>query len=196
MYGILIKDLELLSNNKSFQIQIDTMRDLWILLHLRELHIVKSSICYQRETFYRKEPYPIRKMKKSFRNTPELISYLNMHSWRYNSRLRKFSIDFSNGWNVRISGFHIELEFNTNSLEERDILINQLLSISGIDPIDCSRLVPNINYMISLDDNHLKTFSDMPQPDQFWTEGQIRTWNRVEHENESIYPTPKYYWNY
>ena len=50
--------------------------------------------------------------------------------------------------------------------------------------------------MISLDDNHLKTFSDVPQTDRFWTEAQIRTWNGVEHENESIYPTPKYYWNY
>ena len=79
MYGILIKDLELLSNNKSFQIQIDTMSDLWILVHLRKLHIVKSIIYYQRETFYRKEPYPIRKMKKSFQNTSELLSHLNNH---------------------------------------------------------------------------------------------------------------------
>ena len=196
MYGILINDLELLSNNKSFQIQIDTMRDLWILLHLRKLNIVKSIIYYQRETFYRKEPYPIRKMKKSFQNTSEIISYLNNHSWRYNSRLKKFSIDFSNGWNVRISGFHIELEFNTNSMEERDALINQLLYISGIDPIDCSRLVPNINYMISLDDYHLKTFSDVPRPDRFWTDAQVRTWRRIEYENESIYHKPKYCWNY
>ena len=81
-------------------------------------------------------------------------------------------------------------------MEERDILINKLLDISGIDPIDCSRLVPNINYMISLDDYHLKTFSDVPRPDRFWTDAQVSTWNRVEHENESIYPRPKYCWNY
>ena len=185
MYGILINDIELLSNKKSFQIQIDTTRNLWILLHLKELTIIKSNIYHQREKFYRKEPYPIRKLRGEFKHTPELLAHINQKSWRYNSELRKFSLDFSNGWNVNISHFHLNLEFNTNSTEQRDDLINKLLELSGIEPIDCDRLTPNIGYMISLDNkHHLTTLCDIPHPDQFWTEDQVETWKKWYLENE------------
>ena len=186
MHGILIDHLELLSNHKSFQIHIDTNRDLWILLHLKDLTIAKSSILYQRQKFHREKPYPIRKLRKSFLHTPELLAYLENHSWRYNSKLRKFSLNFLNGWNVNISGFFTELEFNTNSTKERDDLINKLLTISGIDPIDCSKLVPNMGYMISLGSNHLKTYYDIPHPDRFWTKEQVIEYNILCEKLEQL----------
>jgi hypothetical protein len=186
MFGVLISEIQLLSNNKSFQILIDTNRDLWILSHLKDLIISKSSILYQRQTFHKKTPYPIRKLKKKFLHTPELLTYLNYHSWRYNSKLRKFSLNFSNGWNVNISGFHIELEFNTNTLKERDHLINKLLTISGIDPIDCSKLTPNIDYIISLGGDHLKTYCNIPHPDRFWSQEKIIEYNIQSAKLESL----------
>ena len=77
MFGVLFDNLEILSNKKSFRIQVNTLTDLWILLHLRHLTIVKSNIHYQREKFYKKEPYPIRKLTKKFENTKELLAYIN-----------------------------------------------------------------------------------------------------------------------
>ena len=97
MFGVLFDNLEILSNQKSFKIQINTLTDLWILLHLRDLTIVNSDIHYQREKFYKKEPYPIRKLTKKFKNTKDLLAYINNQRFRYNWLLRKFSLDFSNG---------------------------------------------------------------------------------------------------
>ena len=190
MFGVLFDNLEILSNQKSFKIQINTLTDLWILLHLRDLTIVNSDIHYQREKFYKKEPYPIRKLTKKFENTKDLLAYINNQRFRYNWLLRKFSLDFSNGWNVRISGFHITLEFTTNSTEERNDLINKLIKISGIDPINCDELIPNVGYMISLDDYHLKSFSNVPHPDQFWTEEQVERWRKWYLANEGNQGVP------
>ena len=186
MFGVLFSEIELLSNNKSFRILIDTIHDLWILSHLKDLTISKSSVLYQRRTFHKKTPYPIRKLRKKFLHTPELLAYLNYHSWRYNSKLRKFSLNFSNGWNVNINAFHVELEFNTNTLKERDDLINKLLAISGMDPIDCGKLIPNINYIISFGSNHLQTYSNIPTPDRFWSQEQIRDYNIQCQKLESL----------
>ena len=45
---LLIRSIELLSNQKSLRVGMDTsLSNLWILLHFKELEIKSKKICYQ-----------------------------------------------------------------------------------------------------------------------------------------------------
>jgi hypothetical protein len=44
---LLIRSIELLSNKKSFCLGMDTINNLWILMHFKEFKIKSKKICYQ-----------------------------------------------------------------------------------------------------------------------------------------------------
>ena len=78
--NLLIRDIQLLSNHKSFLLGVgNTRSDLWLLLHFKHLEIKDYKICYQRNNgmHQRKSTvYPKRWLKKRFNTTAELLGYL------------------------------------------------------------------------------------------------------------------------
>ena len=177
MWSYLISRIELYSNHKSFSLGIDTIRNLWILLHFKDLEIKNKTIYYQVDNGIRQRKntkHPIRKMRKPLKNTAELIEYLSNKPYR----LRKLELEFTNGWKVKQRPY-IELGFYTNSTKERNELINKLLNIAGQGPIDVSKL--DINYTYSFESTVKLTkinFYDIPSPDEFWSEEQVAEWRR------------------
>lgn len=47
MWSYLINRIELYSNHKSFSLHVDTIRNLWLLLHFKDLEIENKTIYYQ-----------------------------------------------------------------------------------------------------------------------------------------------------
>ena len=83
MSNYLINSIELYSDRKSFSLGLDTVRNLWLLLHFKDFVIKDKTIYYQinNGTRQRKNTkHPIRKMRKAHKYTSELINYLkNKH---------------------------------------------------------------------------------------------------------------------
>ena len=140
---LLIRSIELLSNQKSLRVGMDaTLSNLWILLHFKELKIKSKKICYQRYNgHHNNNAYPKRWLKKHFENTAELLNYLygKMYDIHY------LEIEFTNGWKIKEHPHH-EFLFYTSSTEERNTLLNKLVFISGFDPVDIPSLKQNIPY--------------------------------------------------
>jgi len=68
----LIKDIELLSDQKSFSLGIsNTAENLWFLMHFKKLEILSTVIYRQQYNEFRttKTKYPIRRLIKKFANT-------------------------------------------------------------------------------------------------------------------------------
>lgn len=185
MWSYLINSIELYSNHKSFSLHVDTLRNLWMLLHFKDLEIENKTIYYQVDNGVRQRKstkHPVRKMRKHHKNTAELIEYLRDKPYT----LQMLELEFTNGWKIKQQPF-IELRFYTNSTKERDELIQKLLNIAGQGPIDVSKLETNFSYYFKsatmlekLDDDGL------PSPDEFWTEEQRNAW-RAEYQKR-YYP--------
>ena len=192
MWSYLINSIELYSNHKSFSLGIDTIRNLWILLHFKDLEIKNKTIYYQVDNGVRQRKntkHPIRKMRKPVKNTAELIEYLNNKPYI----LRKLELEFTNRWKIKQRPF-IQFFFYTNSTSERDNLINKLLSISGQGPIDVSNLEPNFGYSFSNSSKLIKIdFDGLPSPDEFWPEEKVNAWKKAARkaEKSTIYNLPK-----
>lgn len=196
MWSYLISTIELYSNHKSFSLGIDTIRNLWILLHFKDLEIKNKTIYYKVDNGIRQRKntkHPIRKMRKPLKNTAELIEYLSNKPYR----LRKLELEFTNGWKIKQRPY-IELGFYTNSTKERNELINKLLNIAGQGPIDVSKL--DINYTYSFESTVKLTkinFYDIPSPDEFWSEEQVAEWRRdveaIDRLNEEEETEPYVY---
>ena len=127
MWSYLIDGIELYSDRKSFSLGVDTVRNLWLLLHFKDLEIKNKLIYYQVDNGIRQRKntkHPIRKMRKSHKNTAQLIKYLSNKAYR----LRKLELEFTNGWEIKQFPY-VELRIYTNSTKERDGLINKLLNI-------------------------------------------------------------------
>ena len=127
MWSYLINSIELYSNHKSFSLGIDTVRNLWLLLHFKDLEIKNKIIYYQVDNGIRQRKntkHPIRKMRKPHKNTAELIEYLSDKPYR----LIKLELEFTNGWAIKQLPY-IELRFYTNSTQERDELINNIENV-------------------------------------------------------------------
>ena len=126
----LINYINLLPDEKSFDLGVyDTRSSMWILMHLRKYKIKNKKIYYKKNTGYRqrkKTNYPVRSMIKKFKNTPNLLAYLD--SKQYD--IHYFEIEFTNGWRIKEKP-HVEIRFETNSKEDRDYLIDKLMKISG-----------------------------------------------------------------
>ena len=196
MWSYLINSIELYSNHKSFSLGIDTTRNLWLLLHFKDLEIKDKTIYYQVDNGIRQRKntkHPIRKMRKSLENTAELIEYLSDKPYN----IIKLELEFTNGWKIKQRPC-IELGFYTNSTQERDDLINKLLNIAGQGPIDVSQLEFNFSYYFKSETELKKIDSDgLSSPDEFWSEEQLAQWKKdyeaVERLNEKQQTDPPIY---
>ena len=183
----LIHSIKLLSDAKSFVLHSYNTKDkLWILLHLKNLKIKTFIIHYRKNTGVRqraKTVYPIRKMRKQFTNTANLLHYLE--NKRY--ELLYLQIFFENGWSFK-EECNSFFRFYTNSTSERDELINRFMSIAGYDTILLKDFKFNIWYYL----NYLGEFEDLgfgKLPDEFWSEEKINNW-KIKQE-EIFYPNKK-----
>ena len=119
-------------------------------------------------------------MQKKHKNTAELLEYLDTKSYN----IHQLEIEFTNGWKIKQRPF-IEFFFYTNSTNERDNLINKLLSISGQGPIDISNLEPNFGYSFRNFNKTVKIDSDgLPSPDEFWPEEKVNAWRKAARKAE------------
>jgi len=178
MLSYLFGSIELLSNHKSFNLSVDTTRNLWLLLHFKDLKIKSKTLIYQVNNGYRQRKntvHPYRKMQKKHKNTAELLDYLSTKSYD----IHQLEIAFTNGWKIKQKSF-IQFSFYTNSTYERDDLIDKLLFISSQGPIDVSKLEPNFNYSFRGHSKLVKIDLDgLPSPDEFWPEERKETWKKA-----------------
>lgn len=181
MWSYLINSIELYSNHKSFSIEVDTDRNLWLLLHFKVLEIKHKTIYYQVDNGVRQRKntkHPIRKMRKPLKNTAELIEYIRDKPYR----LIKLELEFTNGWAIKQLPY-VELRFYTNSTKERGELINRLLNIAGQGPIDVSQLEINYLYYFKSANELVKISPDgLPHPDEFWSEEKREHW--IKHQRK------------
>lgn len=186
MWSYLFSSIELYSNHKSFSVGIDTIRNLWILLHFKDLEIKNKTIYYQVDNGIRQRKntkHPIRKMRKPLENTAELIEYLSDKPYN----IIKLELEFTNGWKIK-QWPYIELGFYTNSTEERDDLINKLLNIAGQGPIDISQLDFNFSYYFKSETELNKINCDgLPNPDEFWSEEELAQWKKDYERINKVY---------
>jgi len=178
---LLIRSIELLSNQKSLCVGMDaTLSNLWILLHFKELKIKSKKICYQRYNgHHNNNAYPKRWLKKHFENTAGLLNYL--YSKMYD--IHYLEIEFTNGWKVKEHPHH-EFLFYTSSTEERNTLLNKLVFISGFDPIDIPSLKQNIPYYFKAGVPLYALDNAPPWPDEFWSEEDRDAWRKAYAESE------------
>ena len=178
MWTYLFDSIELFSNYKSFSLGVDTTRNLWLLLHFKDLEIKSKTLIYQVNNGYRQRKntvHPQRKMQKKHKNTAELLDYLNTKSYD----IRQLEIEFTNGWKIKQRPF-IQLCFYTNSTSERDDLIHKLLTAAGQGPIDVSNLEPNFSYSFIGHSELVKIDVDwLASPDEFWSEERREAWKKA-----------------
>ena len=190
MLSYLFGSIELLSNHKSFNLSVDTTRNLWLLLHFKDLKIKSKTLIYQVNNGYRQRKntvHPYRKMQKKHKNTAELLDYLDTKSYD----IHQLEIEFTNGWKIKQKPF-IQFSFYTNSTYERDDLIDKLLFISSQGPIDVSKLEPNFSYSFKGHSKLVKIDLDgLPSPDEFWPKERKKTWKKAYIANHYKEETQK-----
>ena len=178
---LLIRSIELLSNKKSLCLGIDTINNLWILMHFKEFKIKSKKICYQVNTgvHQRKNTaHPKRWLKKHFETTAELLNYL--YGKQYD--IHYLDIEFTNGWRIKEHPHHKFLMYTT-SVEERNALLNKLVLISGFDPLDILGLKQNIPYYFNAG-GALYALDNDPCPDEFWDAKDIAAWKKTYEQHE------------
>jgi hypothetical protein len=182
----LITNIELLSNQKSFRLGIcNTAEKLWFLLHFKKLDILNTEIYHQQYSEFRTAKttkYPIRRLKKKFANTADFLDYLSPSS-KPSRRFIIKEIEFTNGWKIKEQP-HIYFTIYTNSLEERNTLINHLINSVGYDPITIESLEPNINYYFKAS-GLLLDYKLGVSPDEFWSEDSLREWRENYNANNT-----------
>ena len=138
------------SIHRSFIIEFnDNIDRVAMLIHFKELNILEMELCYRKKTAEnrkKKKQYPQHKMRLSFDNTLELLTYLSSKNYKADW----FEIRFKNGWIIRDS-FINGLEFITNNTQERNLLLEKFISISGQGPIDIDTLEINQTYTLHTD---------------------------------------------
>jgi hypothetical protein len=176
----------LLSNQKSFRLGIcNTAENLWFLLHFKKLDILNTEIYHQQYSEFRTAKttkYPIRRLKKKFANTADFLDYLSPSS-KPSRRFIIKEIEFTNGWKIKEQP-HIYFTIYTNSLEERNTLINHLINSVGYDPITIESLEPNINYYFKAS-GLLLDYKLGVSPDEFWSEDSLREWRENYNANNT-----------
>lgn len=188
----LITNIELLSNQKSFRLGIsNTAENLWFLMHFKKLEILNTVIYHQQYSEFRTAKttkYPTRRLKKKFTNTADFLDYLSPSS-KPSRRFFIKEIEFTNGWKIKEQP-HIYFTIYTNSLEERNILIDHLIKSVGYDPIAVDSLQLNIAYYFKASGS-LLDYKLGVSPDEFWSEEKVREWkekyainNNYDSENE------------
>ena len=136
--------------HRSFIIQFnDNIDRVAMLIHFKELNILEMELCYRKksaENRKKKKQYPQHKMRLSFNNTLELLTYLSHKNYKADW----FELRFKNGWVIQHS-FLNGLEFITNNTQERNLLFERLVSLSGQGPIDIDSLEINHTYTLHTD---------------------------------------------
>ena len=189
----LITNIELLSNQKTFKLGIcNTANNLWLLMHFKELEILNTVIYHQQYSEFRASKntkYPIRRLKKKFANTADFLDYLSPSSIPSRRFFIK-EIEFTNGWKIKEQP-HIYFTIYTNSLEERNTLINHLINSVGYDPITIDTLEPNITYYFKASGS-LEDYKFDVSPDEFWSEERLKNWkediNKKDYVEEVLAP--------
>ena len=136
--------------HRSFIIEFnDNIDRISMLIHFKHLSILKMELCYRKkgaENRKKKKQYPQHKMRLSFDNTLELLTYLSSKNYKADW----FELRFKNGWVIQHS-FINGLEFITNNTQERNLLFERLVSLSGQGPIDIDSLEINHTYTLHTD---------------------------------------------
>jgi hypothetical protein len=190
----LITNIELLSNQKSFRLGIsDTSENLWFLMHFKKLEILNTVIYHQQYSEFRtakNTKYPTRRLKKKFANTADFLDYLSPRS-KPSRRFFIKEIEFTNGWKIKEQP-HIYFIIYTNSLEERNTLINHLINSVGYDPIAIDSLEPNFTYYFKASGSLKDYKSEIIIPDEFWSEERLEKWkedvNKKDYVDEMLAP--------
>lgn len=184
----LITNIELLSNQKSFRLGIcNTSQNLWFLLHFKELEILNTVIYYQQYSEFKASKntkYPTRRLNKKFANTADFLDYLSPSS-KPSRRFFIKEIEFTNGWKIKDQP-HIYFTIYTNSLEERNTLINHLINSVGYDPIAIESLEPNITYYFRASGSLEKYKSEIIIPDEFWSEERLEKWKEDVNKKDYV----------
>lgn len=179
----LISAITLLSNHKSFKIFVGSTRsNLWLLRHFKHITISNYKLRYKINNGIRQRKntvHPYRWMKKKFDNTAELLEYLSKKYYD----IQYIAIEFTNGWKIKEQP-QIEFYFYTNSLEERDELIDKLLHIAGLEVKDKTNLIPNIEYHFKAT-GEIYPLYDEAFPDEFWTEEQLNQWKKDYEDKQN-----------
>ena len=189
----LITNIELLSNQKSFRLGIsNTSENLWFLMHFKKLEILNTVIYHQQYSEFRtakNTKYPTRRLKKKFANTADFLDYLSPSS-KPLKRIFLYEIAFTNGWKIKEQP-HIYFTIYTNSLEERNTLINHLINLVGYDSIAIDLLEPNITYYFKASGS-LEDYKFDVSPDEFWSEERLKNWkeeiNKKDYVGEVLAP--------
>ncbi|MFT5102605.1 MAG: hypothetical protein ACI86C_000247 [Candidatus Latescibacterota bacterium] len=116
---------------------------LWMLMHFKYHEIEGTEMYYRKKS--KKKLNPQKKSRKSFSNTTALLTYFSDKKYDLNF----WKIRFKNGWEIS----HLYKTFNvtTNSKTERDEIMNRLISIAGINPIETNIVDQNKTYLIQTD---------------------------------------------
>ena len=133
--------------HRSFIVQFNNNFDrISILIHFKHLGIHNLTLHYRKKSSSNrktKKVYPQHKMNLSFENTLELLTYLSSKNYQVDW----IEIRFKNGWIIKNTILN-ELEFITNNTQERNLLFEKLISISGQGPIDINSLEINETYAL------------------------------------------------
>ena len=136
--------------HRSFIIQFNTNFDsISMLIHFKHLSIHNLILHYRKKSARNrkfKKVYPQHKMNLSFENTLELLTYLSSKNYKVDW----IEIRFKNGWAIKDAMLN-DLEFIANNTQERDLLFEKLISISGQGPIDINSLEINETYSLCTD---------------------------------------------
>jgi len=103
----------------------------------------------------------------------EFLDYLSS-SYRPTKRIFLYEIAFTNGWKIKEQA-HIYFTIYTNSLEERNTLINHLINSVGYDPVAIDSLETNITYYFKASGS-LEKYKSEVLPDEFWSEERLNEW--------------------
>ena len=187
----LITNIELLSNQKSFRLGIsNTAENLWFLMHFKKLDILSTEIYHQQYSEFRTAKttkYPMRRLMKKFANTADFLDYLSPISGP-TKRIFLYEIAFTNGWKIK-ERFFTHFSIYTNSLDERNTLINHLINSVGYDPIAIDSLEPNITYYFKASGS-LLDYKLGVSPDEFWSEERLEKWkedvNKKDYVEENL----------
>ena len=136
--------------HRSFIIQFnDSIDRISMLIHFKHLSIHNLTLHYRKKSARNRKTqkvYPQHKMRLSFDNTIELLTYLSSKNYKADW----FEIRFKNGWVIQHS-FINGLEFITNNTLERNLLFEKFVSLSGQGPIDIDSLEINQTYTLHTD---------------------------------------------
>ena len=180
MYHQLINSITLFSDDKSVQLGIDNaLYQLWIMAHFKELELQETKIFYQETPGHRARKGTIYKkhwLKKKFKNTVELIQYLDSKFYT----LSYFELYFTNNWRIKIVA-NCFINIYTNSTTERNNVIQKLIAMAGLNEIKLSELENNYTYYLSYTNPPSHEDSGI-FPDEFWSKEQIKNWMQVQQE--------------